>query len=114
MVLLFYEELDEFQKMILYQANNIQNGFLLALMERHKFRLGEKDYLTRNDVAFYIAPENKSPINANKKPLFQTELEVSGPSNGWYKISFDANNINKPFVFNGPGNTIRITFKHNQ
>lgn len=65
-------------------------------------------------VAFYIAPENKSPINANKKPLFQTELEVSGPSNGWYKISFDENNINKPFVFNGPGNTIRITFKHNQ
>ena len=42
---------------IAYQGlNNIQNGFLLALMDRHKFRLGEKDYLTRNDVAFYIAP----------------------------------------------------------
>ena len=82
-----------------------------------RFQEGECEFSVTTlpaTVAFYIAPENKSPINANKKPLFQTELEVSGPSNGWYKISFDENNINKPFVFNGPGNTIRITFKHNQ
>jgi len=65
-------------------------------------------------VAFYIAPEGKSPINANKTQLFQTELDVSGPKNGWYTILLDANNINKPFVFKGPGNTIRITFKYNQ
>lgn len=65
-------------------------------------------------VAFYIAPEGRSSINANKTQLFQTELEVSGPKNGWYTISLDANNINKPFVFKGPGNTICITFKYNQ
>ena len=65
-------------------------------------------------VAFYIAPEGKSPINANKTQFFQTELDVSGPKNGWYTISLDANKINKPFVFKGPGNTICITFKYNQ
>lgn len=82
-----------------------------------RFQEGECEFSVTTlpaTVAFYIAPENKSPINANKKTLFQTELEVSGPSNGWYKISLDENNINKSFVFKGPGNTIHITFKHNQ
>ena len=65
-------------------------------------------------IAFYIAPEGKSPINANKTQLFQTKLGVLGPKNGWYTISLDVDNINEPFVFKGPGNTIRITFKYNQ
>lgn len=65
-------------------------------------------------VAFYIAPENNGPIDKNKQKFFETDLRVSGPSMGWYTISFDENNINKSFVFKGPGNTIRITFKYNQ
>lgn len=65
-------------------------------------------------VAFCILPEGLGPIDENKQKFFETDLRVSGPSKGWYKISLDENNINKPFVFKGPGNTIRITFKHNQ
>ena len=82
-----------------------------------RFQEGECEFSVTTlpaTVAFYIAPENNSPIDANKQMYFETDLGVSGPSKGWYKISLDENNINKPFVFNGPGNTIRITFKHNQ
>lgn len=65
-------------------------------------------------VAFFIQPAGQGPIDANKRKYFETDLRVSGPNNGWYKIPLDENNINKSFVFKGPGNTIRITFKYNQ
>ena len=65
-------------------------------------------------VAFCIQPAGLGPIDANKQQYFVPDLKVSGPENGWYKISLNENNINIPFIFKGPGNTIRITFKHNQ
>ena len=82
-----------------------------------RFQEGECEFSVTTlpaTVAFYIAPENNSPIAANKRMHFETDLRVSGPSNGWYRIPLDENNINKSFVFKGPGNTIHITFKHNQ
>ena len=81
------------------------------------FREGECEFSVTTlpaTVAFYIAPENNSPIDANKRKYFETDLTVDGPRSGWYKIPLNANNINKSFVFKGPGNTIRITFKYNQ
>ena len=64
--------------------NNIQNGFLLALMERHKFRLGEKDYLTRNDVAFYIAPTINGTIRGgsaeDKEYVFRSMAGLFDPT----------------------------------
>lgn len=82
-----------------------------------RFQEGECEFSVTTlpaTVAFYIAPENNGPIDENKQKFFETDLRVSGPSMGWYTISFDENNINKSFVFKGPGNTIRITFKYNQ
>lgn len=65
-------------------------------------------------VAFCILPAGQGPIDENKQKCFETDLTVNGPKSGWYKIPLNANDINKSFVFKGPGNTIRITFKYNQ
>lgn len=65
-------------------------------------------------VAFCILPAGQGPIDENKQKCFETDLTVNGPRSGWYKIPLNANDINKSFVFKGPGNTIRITFKYNQ
>lgn len=43
---------------------NIKNGFIRELMIRQKFRLGEKNYLTKHEVSFYIAPFINGVIRA--------------------------------------------------
>lgn len=81
------------------------------------FKEGDNEFSVTNlptTVAFCIQPEGLGPIAANKQNCFVTDLKVSGPESGWYKISLNENNIYIPFLFKGPGNTIRITFKHNQ
>lgn len=57
---------------------------------------------------------NGEVISEDKQKWFKTDLKVSDPDKGWYTIQLTARNINEPFEFKGPGNTIRITFKYNQ
>lgn len=57
---------------------------------------------------------NGQAIKEDKQKYFKTDLEVSGPDDGWYTIMLNASNINEPFEFEGPGNTISIKFKLNQ
>lgn len=57
---------------------------------------------------------NGEEISEDKQKCFKTDLKVLGPDKGWYTIKLDSNNINEPFVFEGPGNTIHIKFKLNQ
>lgn len=57
---------------------------------------------------------NGEVISEDKQKWFKTALKVSDPDKGWYTIQLTASNINEPFEFKGPGNTIRITFKYNQ
>ena len=64
--------------------NNIKNGFIKELMARQAYRLGEKSYLTKNDVAFYIAPVINGTIRSgspeDKEYVFRSMAGLFDPS----------------------------------
>ena len=64
--------------------NNIKNGFIKELMTRQAYRLGEKSYLTKNDVAFYIAPVINGTIRSgspeDKEYVFRSMAGLFDPS----------------------------------